>query len=51
MDLKGMFTETLLITDSKEVKKKKNVAAICYKFIALDPGCFVAAREHFKVSS
>lgn len=23
MDLKGMFTETLLITDSKEVKKKK----------------------------
>lgn len=49
MDFKGMFAETLDVADSKEVRK--NVAAVCYKFIALDPGCFVAAREHCEVSS
>lgn len=49
MDFKGMFTETLDVADSKEVRE--NVAAVCYKSIALDPGCFLAARAHCEVSS
>lgn len=37
-----------LVADSKELRQK--VAAVCYKFTAFDPGCFVAARGHFEVS-